>query len=98
MRLFQIKRFQSLPEAGGETLFFRAMGGDRRHPAPFFSPDEVPPFHGDTAWFLAERAPGRGWRIKGRVNAEGEPWNEPAEPQTGRQPGDARTADVRDTE
>ena len=78
-RAFQLKRFRSLPEAGGETLFFRATGGDRRHPMPFFSPDEVPAFDGDIAWFLAERAPGRRWRIVRRVNANGEPYTEEAE-------------------
>ncbi len=79
-RTFQLKRFRTLPEAGGETLFFRAMGGDRRHPMPFFNPHEVPPFDGDLAWFLAERAPGRGWRIVRRALSNGEPYTEQAEP------------------
>ena len=73
-RVFELKRFRSLPEAGGETLFFHAAGGDRRHPMPFFSPEEVPAFDGDIAWFLAERAPRRGWRIVRRVGPDGEPY------------------------
>jgi hypothetical protein len=69
-RTFQLKRFRSLPEAGARTLFFRAMGGDRRHPPPFFGADDVPPFDGDMAWFMAERAPGRAWRIVRRVHPD----------------------------
>jgi len=73
IRTFQLRRFRSRPEAGGETLFFRAMGGDRRHPMPFFRPEEVPAFEGDIAWFLAERVPRRGWRIVRRIHPDGEP-------------------------
>jgi hypothetical protein len=77
-RTLQLKRFRGQLGAGGETLFFRAMGGDRRHPMPFFSPEDVPAFDGDLAWFLAERAPGRRWRIVRRVHSDGEPWTEEA--------------------
>jgi hypothetical protein len=77
-RKFQLKRFRGLAESGGETLFFRALGGDRRHPAPFFRTEEVPAFDGDLAWFLAERAPRRGWRIMRRIHPDGRPYEAPA--------------------
>ncbi len=76
-RKFQLKRFRSLAQAGGETLFFRALGGDRRHPMPFFRAEEVPVFDGDIAWFLAERAPRGGWRIVRRIHAGDESDTEP---------------------
>jgi hypothetical protein len=67
-RRFKLIRYRNLPEAGGRTLFFRADGGDRRHPAPFFRPHEVPEFDGDSAWFEAERIRGGGgWRILRRI-------------------------------
>jgi hypothetical protein len=67
-RKFKLVRYCNLPQAGGRTLFFRADGGDRMHPAPFFRPDEVPEFEGDSAWFEAEQAPrGGGWRIVRRL-------------------------------
>ncbi len=77
-RIFQLKRFRSLAEAGGDTLFFRALGGDRRHPAPFFRAEEVPAFDGEIAWFLAERAPWRGWRIVRRIHPDGRSYEAPA--------------------
>jgi hypothetical protein len=76
-RRFQLRRFRS--GAGGATLFFRALGGDRRHPAPFFRTEEVPPFDGDIAWFLAERAPRRGWRILRRIHPDGRTFGEATE-------------------
>jgi hypothetical protein len=81
-RTFRLKRFRGLPEAGGQTLFFRAMGGDRRHPMPFFRADEVPAFDGESALFLAEYVPRRGWRILGRVHSDGESLVEPAQATT----------------
>ncbi len=88
-----MKRFRGLAEAGGETLFFRALGGDRRHPMPFFRAEEVPAFDGEIAWFLAERVPRRGWRIVRRIDADsdGDSGREPAEttPEPDRASGDA---------
>ncbi len=78
-RRFQLKRFRSLADAGGETLFFRATGGDRRHPMPFFRPEDVPAFEGDTAWFLAERTPRGGWRIVRRIHPDARSDAEPAD-------------------
>jgi hypothetical protein len=66
-RRFKLVRYCNLPEWGGQTLFFRADGGDRRHPAPFFRPHEVPEFEGESAWFEAERIPNGGWRIVRRL-------------------------------
>jgi hypothetical protein len=66
-RRFKLLRYRNLPEWGGQTLFFRADGGDRRHPAPFFRPNEVPEFEGESAWFEAERVPKGGWRIVRRL-------------------------------
>ena len=79
-RTFQLRRFRNRAEAGGETLFFRAMGGDRRHPMPFFRPEEVPAFDGDLAWFLAERGPGGGWRIVRRIDPVGDADAAPGSP------------------
>jgi hypothetical protein len=67
-RRFKLIRYRNLPEWGAQTLFFRADGGDRRRPAPFFQPNEVPEFDGESAWFEAERVPkGGGWRIVRRL-------------------------------
>ena len=51
---------QPEPRRAARHCFFAPLGGDRRHPAPFFRTEEVPAFDGDLAWFLAERAPRRG--------------------------------------
>lgn len=42
----------------------------------FFSPEQVPEFEGDTAWFEAERVPKKGWRIVRRVDELGRPYEE----------------------
>jgi hypothetical protein len=61
-RSFHLTRSRTLPEAGGETLFFHTEGLGRRCRPLFFLPQEVPVFEGETATVEAERKPG-GWRI-----------------------------------
>jgi len=55
----KLLRRRTLPEAGGQTLFFVTEGGDRRHPDRFFSPDQVPEFEGESAWFEVDKHRGR---------------------------------------
>jgi hypothetical protein len=61
-RVFKLIRCRGLLKDGGKTLFFRTAGGDRRHPAKFLRPEDVPEFDGEEAWFECERPPRCRWR------------------------------------
>ncbi len=73
----KLTRVRTHAGAGGGTIFFTAPGLRRRRLHMFFSPDVVPEFEGDEAWFLAEHVPKSGWRIVQRVNPDGSPCAEP---------------------
>lgn len=76
-RIMKLTRMRAHADAGGGTLFFKADGHVRGRRHLFFDPEAVPEFDGEEAWFLAERAPGRDWRIVRRVAADGAPWAGP---------------------
>lgn len=67
----KLVRVRAHSDAGGGTLFFKADGQSRRRRWLFFGCEAVPAFEGEEAWFLAERAPGRDWRIVRRVEPGG---------------------------
>lgn len=63
-----ITRSKTLPDAGGQTLFFTFM--TRR--LQFLRPEQVPEFDGDQAWFEIERVKGL-WRVGRRTDERGKP-------------------------
>jgi len=66
-RVFKLIRCRGLPQDGGETLFFKTAGGDRKHLPKFFSPKDVPEFDGEEAWFECARPPKGRWRAIRRL-------------------------------
>lgn len=67
----KVKRFRTLPDSGGETLYFKL---DIGRLGRFLDPRQVPEFEGDVAWFEVDYTldgpirfirriePPRGWR------------------------------------
>jgi len=70
-RIFRLRRYRVSADAGSATLFFASQGGDRKHPPTFFEPDEIPPFEGERASFLAEWVRPKDWAIVRRVADDG---------------------------
>lgn len=52
---YKVERVRTLANAGGKTLYFLIRTGTRRQPTTFFSPEEVPEFDGEEAWFEIDR-------------------------------------------
>lgn len=73
-RVLHLHRARSLPDAGGETLYFVEEGGSRKKPAKFFDPRDVPAFDGERASFFAEQVRLKGWVLRHRVNRDGTPY------------------------
>jgi hypothetical protein len=74
VRRIHLFRARKLAEAGAETLYFHTQAVSRRRLANFFSPDSVPEFDGEDAWFEAEQR-GRLWRIVRRIHPDGRPFD-----------------------
>ncbi|RAK54912.1 hypothetical protein DJ017_10420 [Phenylobacterium soli] len=60
--VFKIERLRSGADDGRRTLSLFIRPGSRRRPWKFFSPEEVPAFVGEYAWFEIDRAHG-GWKF-----------------------------------
>jgi hypothetical protein len=56
--VFKIERLRSAADDGRRTLALFIRPGSRNRPWKFFSPDEVPAFDGEHAWFEIDRTQG----------------------------------------
>lgn len=56
--VFKIERLRSGADDGRRTLSLFIRPGSRKRPWKFFSPEAVPPFEGEHAWFEIDRTRG----------------------------------------
>jgi hypothetical protein len=66
VRTMKLVRFRTLPNAGGNTLYFWAKSGKSGR---FFRPEQVPEFEGEEAWFEVQNVGGGQLKVLRRVDA-----------------------------